>query len=194
MVGAGSGGGDGGGGSELICCGVLCIALLRGSSGRIIEFSSMAGILAANNAAAYQTSKFAIEGFSDTLRLEMADWNIKVSIIEPGVTNTPILTSVLNQPRICFDRSPPAIQSLYGSQYISDLERLYKLGPRVASHPRQVVKSVEHSLFAVRPRDRYRVGPDAHIYALIRWLPTGVSDTIVRWMLWAPRPVALRSK
>ena len=52
--------------------------------GRIIQNSSILGFVAMPMRGAYNASKFAIEGFSDTLRLELAGSNIHVSLIEPG--------------------------------------------------------------------------------------------------------------
>jgi NAD(P)-dependent dehydrogenase (short-subunit alcohol dehydrogenase family) len=59
--------------------------------GRIIQNSSILGFTAMSMRGAYNASKFAIEGFSDTLRLELAGTDIHVSLIEPGPVESPTL-------------------------------------------------------------------------------------------------------
>ncbi len=52
--------------------------------GRIVQISSVLGLVTMPSRGAYIASKFALEGITDTLRLELSDTNIYVSIIEPG--------------------------------------------------------------------------------------------------------------
>jgi NAD(P)-dependent dehydrogenase (short-subunit alcohol dehydrogenase family) len=62
-------------------------------SGRIFNLSSMAGMIGFPAAAIYCSSKFAIEGFSESLALDVADFGIRVTIVEPGFTRTDFLES-----------------------------------------------------------------------------------------------------
>ena len=66
------------------------LPLLRQSSGRIINMSSMGGLVGVPFLMPYSSSKFAIEGISDSLRRELYNQNIQISVIEPG----PIKTSI----------------------------------------------------------------------------------------------------
>ena len=66
------------------------LPLLRESRGRIINFSSMNGRCVFRSIGANSAAKYAIEAMSDALRLELAPWGIKVSIIEPGAIATPL--------------------------------------------------------------------------------------------------------
>lgn len=62
-------------------------------SGRIFNLSSMAGMIGFPHAAIYCSSKFAIEGFSESLALDVADFGIRVTLVEPGFTRTDFLES-----------------------------------------------------------------------------------------------------
>lgn len=62
--------------------------------GHLVNISSMAAYTPVPNMAAYAASKYAVEGFSEVLRLELADTDITVSCIHPGVINTPIVHDV----------------------------------------------------------------------------------------------------
>lgn len=62
-------------------------------AGRIFNLSSMAGMLGFPAAALYCSTKFAIEGFSESLALEVAEFGIRITIVEPGFTRTDFLES-----------------------------------------------------------------------------------------------------
>lgn len=62
-------------------------------SGRIFNLSSIGGMVGFPHAAIYCSSKFAIEGFSESLALDVADFGIRVTIVEPGFTRTDFLES-----------------------------------------------------------------------------------------------------
>jgi NAD(P)-dependent dehydrogenase (short-subunit alcohol dehydrogenase family) len=66
----------------------LCLPFLRKSHGRIINVSSLLGYLAFPLQSLYVTSKFALEGFTETLHYELAPHGIQVTLIEPGAHNT----------------------------------------------------------------------------------------------------------
>lgn len=59
--------------------------MLKQKSGKIVQNSSVLGLVAMKYRGAYNASKFAIEGYTDTLRLELADTPIHISLIEPGL-------------------------------------------------------------------------------------------------------------
>lgn len=67
------------------------------SAGHILQISSVAGFAPLPNAGAYNASKFAIEGFSQALALEVQPFNIKVTIIEPGPFRTQFLAGSIKQ-------------------------------------------------------------------------------------------------
>ncbi|GAB4142510.1 MAG: oxidoreductase [Patescibacteria group bacterium] len=63
---------------------IFALPLLKKSKGKIINISSIAGIVTTKNYGIYSSSKFAIEGYSESLRLEMKKYGIKVFLVEPG--------------------------------------------------------------------------------------------------------------
>ena len=73
------------------------IPLLRQHQGRVIMISSGAGKLCSPGFAAYCTTKFALEGMSDSLRLELAPLGVSVSVVEPGFIRTPIIENAKNR-------------------------------------------------------------------------------------------------
>ena len=81
--------------------------------GRIIQNSSVLGLVSMKFRGAYNASKFAIEGLSDTLRLELADSNIYVSLIEPGPIDTHFRSNALAAFRRNIDTSDSAHSAVY---------------------------------------------------------------------------------
>ncbi|WP_313005240.1 oxidoreductase [Pseudomonas sp. B21128] len=73
-----------------VCRAVLPV-MRQQRSGRVLNLSSMGGVVGMGGAALYCASKFAVEGFSESLALEVAQFGIKVTLVEPGVFRTDFL-------------------------------------------------------------------------------------------------------
>ena len=81
------------------------LELIRESKGRVINVSSLNGIIGTGSKSAYCASKFALEGFSDSLRKEVAPLGVAVSIVNPGTAVYCIIVwAVLILPRVCCDK------------------------------------------------------------------------------------------
>ena len=107
---------------------------------RIVNVTSIAGLLAAPGLAAYSASKFALEAFSDALRREMAPWRLPVAIIEPSFLATPILAGVREKSQALWDSLPPATRAAWGLPYLQavlPLPRMMVLPP-----PRMMMKQL----------------------------------------------------
>lgn len=125
--------------------------------GRIINISSVLGLVGIRWRGAYAASKFALEGLTDVLRLEMADTPIKVVLVEPG----PIATLIRQNSIPHFERWIDWENSARRDQYRDTLlKRLYHPAAkkdRFELPPRAVSEKLAHALEHPRPRPRYYV-------------------------------------
>ena len=148
--------------------------------GRIVNCSSILGLVPMKWRGAYVAIKHAVEGLSDVLRLEMAEAGIHVILIEPGpVTSRIRLNSIPHFERWIDWRASPR-----AAQYEQSLlRRLYEArGPdRFELPPSAVTAKLIRALEAARPAPRYYVTTATHIMgALRRLLPTRALDAIIR--------------
>lgn len=138
---------------ELTC---LVIPVMRRQGyGRIIQNSSILGFVAMPFRGAYNASKFAIEGLTDTLRLELKDTRIYISLIEPG----PILSQFRANALKALQTHINIEHSIHREKYQSVLARLDKKGAAVpfTLPPEAVLKRVIYALESNRPKARYYV-------------------------------------
>ena len=136
-------------------------------AGRIVNCSSVLGIVGAEWRGAYVATKFALEGLSDVLRLEMRGTGIDVVLIEPG----PIGTRIRENARPHFERWFDWQASARVADYARFRERLYDTSgkkDRFQLEPAAVTRALIHAVEARRPRARYYVTLPTHIAALAR--------------------------
>jgi len=147
--------------------------------GRIIQNSSVLGLVAFAYRGAYVAAKFALEGLTDTLRLELHGTGIQVSLIEPG----PILTRFRDNAYRKFLDNVDAEGSPHRDRYRGMEVRLTKEGAvqPFTLPPEPVLKRVVHALEARRARTRYYVTTPAYLFAVLRRIvPTTVLDAALR--------------
>lgn len=134
--------------------------------GRIIQNSSILGFVALAFRGAYNSTKFAIEGLSDTLRLELKNTNIHVSLIEPG----PILSNLRNNSVKALEKHIDIEKSIHRDKYRGVLKRLNKQGPAVpfTLPPEAVLKRVIHALESKRPKVRYYVTVPTYLFGYLK--------------------------
>ncbi len=146
--------------------------------GRIIQNSSVLGFAAMPYRGAYNCSKFALEGLTDTLRLELADSGIHVSLIEPG----PIRSRFRNNAYTMFIKNIDVEHSQHAEQYRSQIERLQKEGDAApfTLGPETVLKRVVHALEHPRPKPRYYVTFPTYLFGYLkRMLSTRMLDKLI---------------
>jgi NAD(P)-dependent dehydrogenase (short-subunit alcohol dehydrogenase family) len=147
--------------------------------GRIIQCSSVLGFVTMPWRGAYNSTKFALEGLTDTLRIELRDTPIHVTLIEPG----PITSNIRANSIPHFERWIDWKSSARKAQYESALlDRLYTArGPdRFELPPQAVVDKLVHALEADRPRPRYYVTTPTRISGILkRILPTRALDWVL---------------
>jgi NAD(P)-dependent dehydrogenase (short-subunit alcohol dehydrogenase family) len=149
---------------------------LRQARGRIINVSSIGGRIAGPLMGAYHSSKFALEGLSDSLRMQLAPWGIEVIVIEPGAIATPIWETGRQTADNLLARMNPQVNALYGAQIAGG--RIWaEQSAQNGAPPEAVAQAIETALNAARPRTRYTVGRDAMIGArVIAKLPDRLRD------------------
>ena len=150
----------------------------RQGHGRIVQNSSILGYIVLAYRGAYNASKFAIEGITDTLRLELRGSGIQVSLIEPG----PIKSHFRANAFAAFEQHIDAAASAHREQYAAMVRRLQKPGPAApfTLGPEAVLEKLIHALESPRPRARYLVTKPAWIFAYAkRLLPTAWLDRML---------------
>ena len=145
----------------------LVIPVMRRQGyGRIIQNSSVLGFVALPFRGAYNASKYAIEGLSDTLRLELKGSNVYVSLIEPGPIASQFRTNAVQALQKYIDIE----NSFHQEKYQGVLSRLNKPGPAVpfTLPPEAVLKRVIHALEAKKPQARYYVTVPTYLFGILK--------------------------
>ena len=155
------------------------LPLLRQARGRIVNISSVSGLLAAPYFAPYSASKFALEAFSDSLRVELRPWGIRVMVVEPGSIATPIWEKSLAEAEERLAAMPPAAERLYGPAF-PILRQFAKFSAQHGLPAEQVARVVAEALTVRNPRARYLIPKNrGYLIALIRLLPVGLRDRLL---------------
>ncbi len=153
----------------------LLIPVMRAQGyGRIIQNSSILGFVALSMRGAYNASKFAIEGFSDTLRLELAGTDIHVSLIEPGPVESRFRANAYR----AFQQHIEVENSVHRERYqkmIQGFETSGNVQPFTLP-PEAVLKRVVHALESRQPKIRYPVTVPTYLFA---WLKRVLSDRML---------------
>ena len=140
--------------------------------GRVINISSLASHVPAPLAVPYAATKGAIDVAPDGLRLELAPWNISVSLVVPGFVDTPVFDKAREWgTRLREDETNPYRQLMF------DMDDFAKAQLKRAVAPSEVGDLVVAVATATRPRARYFVPFSARLAeGLFRNLPTRLSD------------------
>lgn len=148
--------------------------------GRIIQNSSILGVITLPYYGAYNASKFALEGFSNTLRQELRETNIHVSIINPGPITSQLRDNAYKRYQTSIE---PLANSAHKKEYETLEETYFKArgkSQHITQSPDLVVKKLIHALESNHPKAHYFVGFPAAMLAFIkRFLP----DSAMDWLL-----------
>ncbi|PIE42364.1 MAG: short-chain dehydrogenase [Gammaproteobacteria bacterium] len=132
----------------------LIKTLLASEYPRIIQISSVLGLVALRYRGAYVASKFALEGLTDTLRLELADTRIKVSLIEPG----PIVSQFRKNAQTAFLTHIDAERSRHIDRYKRAIKRFDSEEKQPFTLPEDAVyQKINQAIQAKKPKPRYYV-------------------------------------
>lgn len=148
--------------------------------GRVVNCSSVLGFVPYPWRGAYTATKYAVEGLTDTWRLEMADTGIRFILVEPG----PITSKMRENAIPHFEKWIDWESSARVEQYRSGLlERLYRdrRRDRFEKPPEAVLRKLVHALESRNPHPRYMVTAPTHFMAAMRrLLPTRLLDALIR--------------
>lgn len=156
----------------------LLVLMRHNNRGRIIFNSSVLGLISLPFRGAYNASKYAIEGFADTLRLELSDTNVKVSLIEPGPVESRFRPNALQALKDNVNME----DSVHRDRYRKTVARLEKKGAVVpfTLPPEAVLKKVIHALESKKPQAHYYVTFPTYLFGTLkRLLPAKWLDAIV---------------
>ncbi|CAC9529820.1 Putative NAD(P)-dependent oxidoreductase EC-YbbO [uncultured Gammaproteobacteria bacterium] len=147
------------------------------NNGRIIYLSSVLGFVAMPFRGSYNASKFAIEGLVDTLRLELMNTNVQLSLIQPG----PIESKFRINAYLAFKANIDMDNSDYQSNYKQMIERLKS--DKLADYTlpaESILKCTLHALRSPKAKIRYWVTFPTKLFAVLkRILPSRIMDKIL---------------
>ncbi|OXB51660.1 hypothetical protein ASZ78_006457 [Callipepla squamata] len=162
---------------------------LKRARGRVVNVASVMGRLACFGGG-YCPSKFGVEAFSDSLRLEMRHFGVKVSIIEPGFFKTNLTNSEAMEKNFIsiWERLSDETKASYGKDYLQKfLTATREMGKKCNPNLSLVTDCMEHALTSCHPRCRYAAGWDAKLlYIPLCYLPSALSDIFLSWSY--PKP------
>ncbi|UJF17870.1 SDR family oxidoreductase [Vibrio sp. SS-MA-C1-2] len=152
--------------------------MLKQGHGKIIQNSSVLGLVAMRYRGAYNASKFALEGYTDTLRLELMGTNITVSLIEPG----PIVSQFRANSLKMVEKYIDVASSRHHENYQQMLSRLGKAEStnKFTLGPEAVLAPLQKILTSKKPKSRYYVTQPTYIFGFLRRiLPTKWLDKML---------------
>ena len=156
----------------------MCKAVLpymrKARKGKIINISSIGGVMGIPYQGFYSASKFAVEGYSEALALEVHPFNVKVCLVEPGDFNTGF-TDNRNISELTRQDSD------YGESFLNSLKIIEK-EERNGCHPRKLGSSICKIVARKNPPFRTKVGPVVQVlFAMSKsWLPDRVMQYALR--------------
>ena len=145
--------------------------------GRVVYISSVLGFVAMPFRGPYVASKFAIEGLVDTLRLELIQTKIKLSLIQPG----PIESKFRQNAFLAFKENVDPSNSDYKREYKTMIKRLNSdKNVKFTLAPESVLRCVLHALKSKVPKNHYRVTFPTKLFGILcRILPSSWMDNIL---------------
>lgn len=163
---------------------------------RVINVTSVDGFIPLPNNAAYNASKHALEAYSDTLRVEMRPWDVKVVVVEPATMRTPLALSFYKEWLRTFKAAPEDRRRDYGDKWA---ERTEKVGTKIieqtAADPMDTVVDLMDALAAADPKVRYLSGQMAKdMWFPMSQLPIEERDKQLEALAYPTLPIALEKR
>jgi NAD(P)-dependent dehydrogenase (short-subunit alcohol dehydrogenase family) len=164
------------------------LPLIRAGRGRLVNVGSIGGRLVLPLHGAYSASKFAMEAVSDAFRLELRQWNIPVSLVDPGGSATAIFAKTL----AAMEAMERNLHDRGIARYDDDITSVRALVEKTAAEATpadRVAEAVVKALTARKPKTRYLAGKDARLIAVMaKTLPDRLKDRAVARQAHLPHP------
>ena len=162
-------------------CGLLSVTktflpLIRNTKGRIVNISSGHGLLAIPDKSVYAASKFAVQAISDSLRVELKPFGVKVSNIVVGKINTNVLDKILDDRKKMINQAEPETAKLYSTQ-MEYFDREVKNLPGIEAV--EVAKVIADAVSNVKTKAQYLVGPGAKKMKMLACFPQAIRDNML---------------
>lgn len=166
-----------------------------GAVARIVNVTSVNGVVTLPGISGYAASKHAAEAFSDSLRYELSAWcnGVRVVNVNPGTFRTPMASAAAGNLMKAYKTSPDDVRRAYGKAFATAVYSGSKRFTDMAGDPEEVVDALQHAVCSTPyPHDRYFVGTDA-IWLWRPWyryVPHIVRDRLIPLILRTilPRP------
>lgn len=140
-------------------------------TGNIINMSSLGGLLSLPYTSAYNASKFALEGYTEALRLELLPFGIFVSNLEPGYVNSGTIDQSIGRPQI-----PLPLYAKYREQMHQKMEKDALTG----TPKKTIAETIEKIINAGKPIFRYKIGGMSKTLPLLKAImPQGYFENTV---------------
>jgi NAD(P)-dependent dehydrogenase (short-subunit alcohol dehydrogenase family) len=161
----------------------LCLPSLRANGGRVVQLSSVTGRFATRTRGVYSSTKFAMEAFSDALRMELIPWKISVSVVEPGYVKSAIAASGAARVKGLSSEEKRA-QELYPHLYPPGWYEKNEHHIATGAEPTVTTEAIVDALTNPYPSTRYPVakaGPvDAKVFLFaLRFIPDRLRDFLL---------------
>ncbi len=152
------------------------IPIIRNSQGRLINISSGHGLLAIPDKSVYAASKSAVQAITDSLRLELRPFGVKVSSVVVGKVNTNVLGKILGDREMMISQADPEVLSLY-LNLIEYFDKEVKNIPGIEAI--EVAEVISSAIMEEKPKTQYLVGPGAKKMKMLSRFPVKMRDNML---------------
>lgn len=149
------------------------LPLLRNNKGRIVNIGSEASFVAGPNSSSYAASKFAVRAISDSLRLELINFDMYVSLIAPTSTHSDIWKKNKIYRENLHKNIGPELREAYS--FFLKMDERATLENIKAVSALEVAKCIAHALISKKPKYEYTVGKNSKKYYRLSLLPKNIS-------------------
>ena len=166
------------------------LPLLRRAAGRIVVVGTIGVRFNPPFAGALDASKAALTALADSLRQELAPWDIRVVLVEPATINSGAAEKVARDAAAAMTAASPERRALYQTTFAEMLKVMTRREGN-GSPPDVAAATITRALTADRPRAIYLTGKDSRRLALLSMLPTSILDAAKRRVFGLPAPGSL---